>query len=108
VRIIVIDPFNREIREDYVNPRLFEVGPVAGGCLESGFHISRSAILYLHRYEAGQPGFLLSEQNMFFGFGLITGCDRSGSPRPTRVAVKDVAVTVRFVKETADGLGYET
>ena len=109
MRVILIDPFKREVREDDVNPRLFEVGPVAGGCLESGFHISRSAILYVHRYEAGRPGFLLSENNMFFGFGLITGgYDRRGSPRPARVSVNDVAGTVRFVKETVDGLGYET
>jgi hypothetical protein len=108
MRVIVIDPFNREVRTDDVSPRLFEIGPVAGGCLESGFYFSRSAVLYVHRYEAGQPGFLLNENDLFYGFGLITGCDGRGSPRATRVSVKDIAPIVRFIKPTADGLGYDS
>src|ERR1019366_7869815 len=99
MRVVVFDPYMREIREEDINPRLFVVGPVAGGCLETGFLIFRNALLYVHRYEAEQPCFMLSEQNIFFGCGLITGGhDRRGSPRAARLSIEDVAAAVQFLK----------
>jgi hypothetical protein len=107
MRVVVIDPFNREIREEDVNPRLFVVGPVAGGCLDPGFLISGNALLYVHRDDAVQSCFMLAEQNIFHGFGLVTGGhDKRGSPRAARLSVKDVAAAVQFLKPSADGLGY--
>jgi hypothetical protein len=111
MRAIVIDPFNRDIREEESNARLFVVGPAAGGCLESGFHLSISGrdVLYVHRDQAGQPGFELREQNIFFGWGLITGGnDGHGCPRPARLSVKHVTGIIRFLEQSEDGLRYAT
>jgi hypothetical protein len=104
MRVIVVDPFNREVREEDINPRLFVVGPVIGGCLEPGFHISRNSVLYVHTCQAGQPSFLLSENNIFHGCALITGGkDRNGSPRPARVSVEDITREVQFLEPCAEG-----
>jgi hypothetical protein len=108
MRVVVIDPFNREIREEDVNPRLFVIGPVAGGCLEECvFQISRSAHLYIHR-DAGCPdarahSFLFREQNIFSNYGLVTG-GRRGIARPSRMSVEEVGLLVRFLVASADGL----
>ncbi|SDO48008.1 hypothetical protein [Afipia sp. GAS231] len=106
MRAIVIDPFNREIRVEDVNPQMFVVGPAAGGGFESGFLISRSGILFVHSSQAGQPAFELREQNIFFGCGLIAGIDRQGFPRSTGLSVDHVAGIVRFLEHFEDGLRY--
>lgn len=109
MRLIIVDPFNREAREEDIDPGLFMVGPVVAGCLELGFHISRNAVLYVHSEQAGLPCFLLSENNIFHGCALIIGGeDRNGSPRPARVSVEDIAREIQFLEPCAEGHRYAT
>ena len=80
IRSIVIDPFLREVREAQIENSLEEFQRICGGgFIEFGIWINRKDVLYVNDFAHWRESFVIGEQRVFSGCGLITGGNGSGN-----------------------------
>ncbi|HEY3745528.1 MAG TPA: hypothetical protein VGL17_04760 [Gemmatimonadaceae bacterium] len=96
IRAIIIDPFLREVREAEIQNQLEEYQRICGGgYIEFGIWINRKDVLYVNDFAHWRESFVIGEQRVFSGCGVITG-GNSGE-RPARVPLDEIRRVVRFV-----------
>lgn len=103
IRGIVIDPFLREVREAEIENSLEEFQRICGGgYIEFGIWINRRDVLYVNDCAHWRESFVIGEQRVFSGCGLITGGNGSGNmDRSARVPIDEIRKVVRFITTRA-------
>jgi hypothetical protein len=103
-RLPRIDPFLREVREAQIENSLEEFQRICGGgYIEFGIWINRKDVLYVNDFAHWRESFVIGEQRVFSGCGLITGGNGSGNDmdRSARVPLDEIRRVVRFAAAKA-------
>jgi hypothetical protein len=96
IRVVIIDPYNQEIREAKIARGVFALDAADGGCLRFFGKVTRTNELHIYDGK-GPPCFLVREENIFLGLGFVTGGrDAQRRPRSARISVAEVSSFVRF------------
>jgi hypothetical protein len=97
IRVVVIDPYNQEIREAKMARGLFSLAAVDEVCLQFAGKINRTNELHMLYDGEGLHCFLIREINVYFGLGFVTGGRNAGGRlRSSRIPVAEVLSFVRF------------
>ncbi len=98
IRVVIVDPYNQEIRQAKMARGLFALDAVDGGCLQFAAKITRTNGLHTHCDGKWPHAFLIR--------GYVTGGrDTWGRMRSSRMSVTQLSSLVRFpdtfTRETA-------
>jgi len=97
IRVIIIDPYNQEIRTAIMARGAFAVGVEDGGCTVFCENLTRMSELHLFQEGGGPHCFVIDQFRAYHGLGFVIGSkDAEGDPRSSTISVAKLLSKVWF------------
>ena len=99
LRVVIIDPFRREVREAWIADDWNEMQYICGGgYLEFGIWINQREPLYVNEWAHWPERFVIGGVRSYSGCGVIAGADgrSSGKRKSAKVSVEEIRNVVVF------------